>query len=136
MITYDNIDAINDLRLYLRHNYYGNIGSDISAMFSHDKNFILDATYNESGDQSVILKLKHHNTPMTSMMLYNYIDGVLLALYNTDSIDRLIFSDNTLHQDQKDKYIKLHSALPYTIYLLRYMYSVIIPTQSTAIVYL
>lgn len=136
MMAYTNIDEINELRLYLRHNYYKNVGSDISALFAHDKNFILDAAYDGGDNQAVMLKLKHHNTPMTSLMLYNYIDGVLLALYNTDSIDRLIFLDNNLKPEQKEKYLKLHSTLPYTPSLLRYMYSVIIPVQSTAIVYL
>lgn len=134
MALYNDINRVNNLRLYLRHNYYGN-SNQLQNMFAYDKNYISDAQL--GSDYSVALKLKHHNNyQYNSISLYDYIDGVLLALFNADSIDRLIFSDSTLTQAQKADYINLHSTFASQLGLLRYMYSVVVPTQNMAVVYL
>lgn len=135
-MIYSNINKVNNLRLYLRHSYYGNAGTQLQELFAHDKNYISTASYNPIAC-SVNLKLKkYQGVQYESYGLYDYVDGVLLALFNNNPIDRLIFSDVTLPQQTKADYINLHTAFINQHSLLRYMYSVVTPLQTDAIIYL
>lgn len=135
-MIYSDIDKVNNLRLYLRHSYYNMAGSQVQDLFAHDKNFIAGAVFNPV-ELSVGLKLKkHQGYDYSSYGLYDYVDGVLLALFNNNSIDRLIFSDSSLSQQIKTEYINLHSLFTNQRSLLRYMYTVVTPMQTDALIYL
>lgn len=124
------INTISDYRLYLRRNLYSNCsGRLIELVYSNIPNTtIMDVQFDEV-ENKLMVKTRRKKNPVDSSYFYPYIESILRYLYNENGIDSKVFSDKTLDEETKSKYLSIHYDLNTGSGLIGFLYNIVIEDQ-------
>lgn len=124
------INTVSDYRLYLRRHLYPNCsGRLIELIYSNIPNTtIMDVQFDEV-ESKLTIKMRKKKNPVDSSFFYPYIESILRFLYNESGIDSKVFSDQSLDQEIKSKYLALHNDLNMGSGIFGFLYNIVVEDQ-------